>query len=895
MDRAFFSGGGGKAYLEKEDKLINFFKKKIAKGQTKIDKDLAGFVKESKLDFNNTQFTRVLKRNFPNTFVYKGMSYEDLPQSIKNKIVKLSKTKPTAEIARELKSELPAFSDNTTAARSIKNFLTKQEIDPVKQIGGSSMPMEERLAKEKIITNYIKKNPEVITANAMAKNINLQNPGLNISDSFIETTIKRLDLDELITTRHADIFPQVKQLDKILKSNKKFLLSDVPSEAKKNEILKIYAKETNQTLDDAASNLKSRLSKLGRIYAGEEQRYEKKLYSKIKAPTNYIDSNFHQNIVGITNRSGKISNYEMGKLLGLPKKQLDLISGTANMMNAFDFKVAGDHTDIKALMKKNNFRNYKKNFTRIEYIKDNLNEYKRNYDRKILALSNQAEIAPPAARDEILKKQKALQNDFANKTGYRIGGFDIEKGRVTINPQTLRLPDLKNPYNQTLQQAMRNFSTTGVPGRKGTTFNQIDQRLINANPQERIEIFEEIAGTDKAKKSKYLKALQKVPKVGKLATAVIGGTAGAAAISSLAVAEEQEQKYKAPDDVEFGDPETWDQKVLDFVKEYPVVSGTVAGTTALGGTLATKTGRKVLGKIGQAALSTPIGAAAINLGVGIDPKETADRLFLEAELAAAPGLVKSAEAMTKNPLLRKALTLGIGPRIATGLSGVGIAALAGEGLYELGKRGVAEYEKLQAMTPEEKRSYLAEQVDPLMDEGGMVDISREGFKDGSKPPKMDRRTFMKIMGGIMSLPVLGKFAKPITKAAPIVAKGATEAEKIFFNLVKAVKEKGYFEDAIKTYDELPGLKYTYGDAEVIEDSGSIIARFKTDKGAPAEIVYKKPYKDVDPEAGKVYDIPGEFDYEVQEVGRITPDGDVDIDTEFEIVDSIENVKKLIKD
>jgi hypothetical protein len=67
-----------------------------------------------------------------------------------------------------------------------------------------------------------------------------------------------------------------------------------------------------------------------------------------------MDSYLHQNIVGITNRSGKISNYEMGKLLGLPKKQLDLIQGTANMMNAFDFKVAGDHTDIKALMKRNN-------------------------------------------------------------------------------------------------------------------------------------------------------------------------------------------------------------------------------------------------------------------------------------------------------------------------------------------------------------------------------------------------------------------------------------------------------------------------------------------------------------------------------------------------------------
>jgi hypothetical protein len=798
MDRV--SGGGGKAYLEKENKLINFLRKKLNRGETNIKKDLSGFVKESKLDFNNTQFVRVLKRNFPNTFVYKGMQYEDLPQSIKDKIIDLSKTKPTAEIAKELKSELPAFSDNTTASRSIKNFLVKQEVTPVEQVGGSSMPMNERLAKEKIITDYIKKNPDVITANAMAKNINLLNPGLNMSDSFVETTIKRLNLDDLITTRHAEIFPQVQQLDRILKKNKKLLLSDLPSESKKNTILEIYAKETNQNLDDAASNLKSRLSKLGRIYAGEEQRYEKKLYNKIKPPANYMDSYLHQNIVGITNRSGKISNYEMGKLLGLPKKQLDLIQGTANMMNAFDFKVAGDHTDIKALMKRNNFRNYKKNFTRIEYIKDNLNEYKRNYDRKILSLSKQAEVATPTIQQELLKQQKALQDDFANKTGYRIGGFGIEKGRVTINPQTLRLPDLKNPYNDTLQQAMKNFSTTGLPGRKGTTFNQIDQRLINATPQERIEIFEEISGTDKAKKSKYLKALQKVPKIGKLATAVIGGTAGAVGISALATAEEPDQKYTPPEDIEFGDPETWDKTVLDFVAEYPVESATAAGATALGGTLATKTGRKVLSKIGQAALSTPAGMVGLNLAVGVDPKETFDRTLLEAELVATPGLVKSAEVMTKNPLLRKALTLGIGPRLAAGLSGVGIAALAGEGLYELGKRGAAEYEKLQAMTPEEKQAYLAEQVDPLMDEGGMVDISREGFKDGSKPPKMDRRKFMKIMGGIASLPVLGKFVKIAKPLTPAVSKAVDGMPTFIFDLIAKVKSKA----------EATGMKYFTG-------------------------------------------------------------------------------------
>ena len=465
-----------------------------------------------------------------------GMRYDNLPDSTQNKIIKLSKTKPTAEIARDLQNELPPADNLNSLSRTIKNFLKKRNIKPLEQLGGSSMPIEERLAKEKIIKDFVNKNPDVTNPFSIAKNINLNNPNLKISSNFVKTSFERLGLDDVLTSRHAEIFPEIQKLDKILKKNKKLLNGDLAPEVKKNRILEIYAKETNQSLDQAASSLKTRLAKLGKLYAGNEQRYEKKLYSKIKIPADYMDSSFHKNIVAITDRAGKVSNIDMARLLGLPKKQIDLIQGTANMMNAFDFKVAGDHTDIKALMK--NFPNYKKNFTRIEYIKDNLNEFKRSYDRKILSLSKQAKGASPSVQQNLLEQQQVLQNEFANKTGYKIGGFDIKKGRVTINPQTLRLPDLKNPYNDTLQTAMKNFNETGLPGKKGTTFNQTDQRLINSNPQERIEIFEEIKGTPEAKQSKYLKALQKVPKIGKIATAVIGGTAGAAGVSTLANASE---------------------------------------------------------------------------------------------------------------------------------------------------------------------------------------------------------------------------------------------------------------------------------------------------------------------------------------------------------------------
>jgi hypothetical protein len=174
---------------------------------------------------------------------------------------------------------------------------------------------------------------------------------------------------------------------------------------------------------------------------------------------------------------------------------------------------------------------------------------------------------------------------------------------------------------------------------------------------------------------------------------------------------------------------------------------------------------------------------------------------------------------------------------------------------------------------------------------------RVNFADGYDPK---RRKFMKAAAGIASIPVFGRMLKPVVKgmeaAGPAVEKVATEAEKIFFNLVDAVKSKGIMDKLDRvTGGRLSGAYHKYKDAEVLEDAGSITAKFKTDKGAPAEIVYVKPQKGIDPKTGKEVEYPGQFDYEAQEIARINPEGDVDIDAEFEIIDSLEDVKKLIDD
>ena len=157
----------------------------------------------------------------------------------------------------------------------------------------------------------------------------------------------------------------------------------------------------------------------------------------------------------------------------------------------------------------------------------------------------------------------------------------------------------------------------------------------------------------------------------------------------------------------------------------------VAAGTAAAGTIGTKTGRKILGK-GLNLATGPTGMFALTKAFepegGYDLSRTVDRLGFEAEAALAPTLVKGVTDVSskiKNPLLRKGIETLAGVRIpglinpanvlraARVASPIGIASLAGEGLYELGKRGYDQYQQMQGMTESEKQNFLADQYEDL--------------------------------------------------------------------------------------------------------------------------------------------------------------------------------------
>jgi hypothetical protein len=189
--------------------------------------------------------------------------------------------------------------------------------------------------------------------------------------------------------------------------------------------------------------------------------------------------------------------------------------------------------------------------------------------------------------------------------------------------------------------------------------------------------------------------------------------------------------------------------------------------------------------------------------------------------------------------------------------------------------------------------------------GGRIQLANGGrlsFAEGPEDPKK-RATLKKIgIGGGLTAAVgtglinLLDLFKGGAKTGVMATKAAeSEAQKLFFDLVNAVKNKGI----LKKLDQMTdfsrgGAYYEYKGVKVLEDGENIELQFTTDKGAPAVVEYRKPGYDVDPEAGTSYKVPGEFTNEGQEVYKMGGDNYYK-DFEDEIIDPIDEVKKIIDD
>jgi len=211
--------------------------------------------------------------------------------------------------------------------------------------------------------------------------------------------------------------------------------------------------------------------------------------------------------------------------------------------------------------------------------------------------------------------------------------------------------------------------------------------------------------------------------------------------------------------------------------------------------------------------SDPFGYAALT-GTGASSKFVADKI--------------------KNPLIQRALNLGFKPaqvaRAARFTTPLGIGATAVASLVNSAREFQKEFD---ALSPEEQQAYLKEQ------EQFAEDLNRDEFlmAEGG-PVDKKRRAVLKILGGIMSLPVLKTIA-PLFKLeqAKDVGIMATEGAKLgvekLMMLINKIKKLGTPDKTRQTQDLQEVTVYKGKDGseyELVEDLATGDVKVTRDKG-----------------------------------------------------------------
>ena len=165
---------------------------------------------------------------------------------------------------------------------------------------------------------------------------------------------------------------------------------------------------------------------------------------------------------------------------------------------------------------------------------------------------------------------------------------------------------------------------------------------------------------------------------------------------------------------------------------------------------------------------------------------------------------------------------------------------------------------------------------------------RIGFAKGPKDPS--RRTFMKLMAGIASLPILGKFFKP---AVPVVKKLANTTTvmpdwfpKFVDNfLAKAGIGKKIDADLMEyKVDELPGVTME------VRTDGKIRVEGKNAYDEPYQIEYEPPgYEIVDDTTGKAVRTKGDFQAVDTQYYRTGDPREMDYDVDYNTVKDLDEI------
>ena len=172
----------------------------------------------------------------------------------------------------------------------------------------------------------------------------------------------------------------------------------------------------------------------------------------------------------------------------------------------------------------------------------------------------------------------------------------------------------------------------------------------------------------------------------------------------------------------------------------------------------------------------------------------------------------------------------------------------------------------------------------------MLGEPRDGLKEGG-PPNPGRRNFMKLMAGLASIPVLGKFFKPAAKVAKGVplTNTSTTMPAWFPKFVDRFISKGVgrkVDQDLMQYEtkDLPGVKLE------VKTDGKIRVEGQNAYNEPYVIDYEPPgYEVVDYSTGKAVKTKGEFAAADTQYFRTGDPREMDYDVDYNKVKDLDDL------
>jgi len=374
---------------------------------------------------------------------------------------------------------------------------------------------------------------------------------------------------------------------------------------------------------------------------------------------------------------------------------VDIAEGSFNQkqLGAFQKEFAAIREQLDGLDLANKPQNQKQAQSLIEGFEDTIKYYENATGSELpkLGLGTADNYYSAERLTDIAKERSIGEKRSRNQMFKKIPGTDL-LGASKNSGYTVVMPENYRTFGQILETGKRGELKKNVQ-------NTLDGMKKFFNEYDEKKMFQKLKNATPDTLKKMMKVIPKFVSLEDDFTNAYGYPLTAGLDSSIGVKKEDKT----------------------FAEKNPLTTQTGLTSAGTAGVLkATGTPiKEALGRFSKGAFS-PLGLGVLNVGLGVDPTQSVDRLGLGLEGIFFKDAVKGSIGATKgmkNRALQKGIQriLNAGMSVPTALkvaritNPLGIASLGLEGLYQVGKLGYEDQKRFNALSPEEQAAERAEQ------------------------------------------------------------------------------------------------------------------------------------------------------------------------------------------